>query len=213
MKIKQVEELVGITKKNIRFYEEQGLLSVARAENGYREYHEEDIKRLQKIKLLRKVDISIEEMKKLFEGKESLEQCLELHVRELEHRREDLQKMQELCEGMMREHLSLDSLDAENCLEDIERLEKEGARFMDIKKTDIRKKRRTGAIIGAVVMILLMGFTIGLMLWANTQDPIPTGLLIFLIAIPVVIIGGILAALAGRMKEIEGGEEDEASKY
>ena len=28
-----------------------------------------------------------------------------------------------------------------------------------------------------------------------------------------VIIGGILAALAGRMKEIEGGEEDEASKY
>ena len=31
--------------------------------------------------------------------------------------------------------------------------------------------------------------------------------------LPVVIIGGILAALAGRMKEIEGGEEDEASKY
>ena len=79
----------GDHQKNIRFYEEQGLLSVARAENGYREYHEEDIKRLQKIKLLRKVDISIEEMKKLFEGKESLEQCLELHVRELEHRREE----------------------------------------------------------------------------------------------------------------------------
>ena len=28
MKIKQVEELVGITKKNIRFYEDQGLLNV-----------------------------------------------------------------------------------------------------------------------------------------------------------------------------------------
>ena len=35
MKIKQVEELVGITRKNIRFYEEQGLLNVERAENGY----------------------------------------------------------------------------------------------------------------------------------------------------------------------------------
>ena len=34
MKIKQVEELVGITRKNIRFYEEQGLLNVERAENG-----------------------------------------------------------------------------------------------------------------------------------------------------------------------------------
>ena len=46
MKIKQVEELVGITRKNIRFYEEQGLLNVARAENGYREYHQADVIRL-----------------------------------------------------------------------------------------------------------------------------------------------------------------------
>ena len=205
MKIKQVEELVGITRKNIRFYEEQGLLNVERAENGYREYHMADIARLQEIKLFRKMDISIEEMRALFEKRKSLQFCLEQHL--------GLVKMQEMCERLIAEHQSLDTLNAENCLEEIEQMEKEGARFMDVKKTDIRKKRRTGAIIGAVVMILLMGFTIGLMLWANTQDPIPTGLLIFLIAIPVVIIGGILAALAGRMKEIEGGEEDEASKY
>ena len=69
MKIKQVEELVGITRKNIRFYEEQGLLNVARAENGYREYHQADVIRLQEIKLFRKMDISIEEMKALFEKK------------------------------------------------------------------------------------------------------------------------------------------------
>ena len=213
MKIKQVEELVGITKKNIRFYESQGLLDVERAENGYREYHKEDITRLQEIKLFRKMDLSIEEMKALFEKKKSLQICLEQHLKELEHRKTGLTKTQDICERLISEHQSLETLNAEECLEEIEQMEKEGARFMDIKKTDIRKKRRTGAIIGAVVMILLMGFTIGLMLWANTQDPIPTGLLIFLIAIPVVIIGGILAALAGRMKEIEGGEEDEASKY
>ena len=36
MKINEVEALVGITKKNIRFYEEQGLLSPRRnSENGY----------------------------------------------------------------------------------------------------------------------------------------------------------------------------------
>ena len=185
MKIKQVEELVGITRKNIRFYEEQGLLNVERAENGYREYHTADIARLQEIKLFRKMDISIEEMRALFEKRKSLQVCLEQHLGELERRREGLVKMQEMCERLIAEHQSLDTLNAENCLEEIEQMEKEGARFMDIKKTDIRKKRRTGA----------------------------TGLLIFLIAIPVVIIGGILAALAGRMKEIEGGEEDEASKY
>ena len=57
MKIKQVEELVGITSKNIRFYEEQGLLTPERAENGYREYHEENIKTLKKIK--KSVDFSV----------------------------------------------------------------------------------------------------------------------------------------------------------
>ena len=53
MKIKQVEELVGISSKNIRFYEEQGLLTPSRAENGYREYHEAEINRLKQIKFLR----------------------------------------------------------------------------------------------------------------------------------------------------------------
>ena len=38
MKISEVEERVGITKKNIRFYEAQGLLRPGRNhENGYRE--------------------------------------------------------------------------------------------------------------------------------------------------------------------------------
>lgn len=132
MKIKQVEELVGITRKNIRFYEEQGLLNVARAENGYREYHQADVIRLQEIKLFRKVDISIEEMKALFEKKKSLQICLEQHLKELEHRKDGLSKMQDIFERLILEHRSLDSLNAEDCLEEIEQMEKEGAKFMDI---------------------------------------------------------------------------------
>ena len=170
MKIKQVEELVGITRKNIRFYEDQGLLNVERAENGYREYHQADVIRLQEIKLFRKMDISIEEMKLLFEKKKS-------------------------------------------CLEEIEQMEKEGAKFMNVNKTDVHNKKRKGAIIGAAVMTLLMLLTIIIIFWANIQDPIPTGLFLLLEGIPIVIIVGTLIALAGRMKEIEGGEEDEASKY
>ena len=59
MKIKQVEELVGITSKNIRFYESQGLLIPERAENGYREYRQKNIDTLKKIKLsIKKVENS-----------------------------------------------------------------------------------------------------------------------------------------------------------
>lgn len=213
MKIKQVEELVGITRKNIRFYEEQGLLNVERAENGYREYHRADIARLQEIKLFRKMDISIEEMRALFEKRKSLQFCLEQHLGELERRREGLVKMQEMCERLIAEHQSLDTLNAENCLEEIEQMEKEGAKFMNVNKTDVHKKKRTGAIVGAAVMTVLMLVTIIIVFWANAQDPIPLGLLLLIAGIPAVIIAGTLIALAGRMKEIEGGEEDEASKY
>ena len=213
MKIKQVEELVGITKKNIRFYESQGLLDVERAENGYREYHKEDITRLQEIKLFRKMDLSIEETKALFEKKKSLQICLEQHLKELEHRKEGLLKMQDMCERLILEHRSLESLNAEDCLEEIEQMEKEGAKFMNVNKTDVHKKKRTGAIIGAAVMTVLMLVTIIIVFWANAQDPIPLGLLLLIAGIPAVIIAGTLIALAGRMKEIEGGEEDEASKY
>ena len=213
MKIKQVEELVGITRKNIRFYEDQGLLNVERAENGYREYHQEDVIRLQEIKLFRKMDISIEEMKLLFEKKKSLQICLEQHLKELEHRKEGLLKMQDMCERLILEHRSLESLNAEDCLEEIEQMEKEGAKFMNVNKTDVHKKKRTGAIVGSAVMTVLMLVTIIIVFWANAQDPIPLGLLLLIAGIPAVIIAGTLIALAGRMKEIEGGEEDEASKY
>mgnify|MGYP004637166233 FL=1 len=213
MKIKQVEELVGITKKNIRFYEDQGLLNVERAENGYREYHKEDVIRLQEIKLFRKMDSSIEEMRALFEKKKSLQICLEQHLKELERRKEGISKMQDICERLILEHRSLDNLNAEDCLEEMEQMEKEGAKFMNVNRTDVHRKKRTGAIVGAAVMTVLMVFTMGMMLWGNSQDPIPLGMLLLLLAIPLVIIIGTLAALAGRMKEIEGGEEDEASKY
>ena len=73
MQIKHVEELVGITRKNIRFYEEQGLLKPHRADNGYREYHEEEINRLKQIKILRKLSVSIEEIKRVFSGECSLD--------------------------------------------------------------------------------------------------------------------------------------------
>ena len=54
MKIKQVEELVGITSKNIRFYESQGLLTPERADNGYREYHQDNIEVFEKNKTFKK---------------------------------------------------------------------------------------------------------------------------------------------------------------
>ena len=49
MRINEAEELLGISKANIRFYEKQGLLTPQRGENRYRDYTDGDIDRLRQI--------------------------------------------------------------------------------------------------------------------------------------------------------------------
>lgn len=213
MKIKQVEELVGITRKNIRFYEEQGLLQVARADNGYREYHMQDVRRLQQIRLLRKLSVPLEDIRALFAGTLRLDTCLSRQTMQYERQKRDLDQMTKFCEMLMQENTSLESLDAELCLERMEHLEKEGTSFMDVNKTDVQKKRRNGAVLGAAFMICVMLAVIALVLWANTQEEIPMPVLCIVIGIPAVMIVGVLAALRSRLREIKGGEEDEAAKY
>ena len=213
MKIKQVEELVGITKKNIRFYEDQGLLEVKRAENGYREYGLNDVKRLQEIRLLRKLAIPIEDMRQMYAGQKSLRSCLEYQVEEMERQKKNLVQVQVFCEGLLNADLSLETLDATQCLEQMERLEKEGTNFMDVRKTDVHKKKIMGAALGGGIMVIFMAAMIGIMIWGCMEDPVPIGFMLFMIGIPAAVIIGVIAALIGRVKEIKGGEEDEASKY
>ena len=213
MKIKQVEELVGITSKNIRFYENQGLLTPERAENGYREYHEQNIEALKKIKLLRKLGISVEEIRAVLNHSRSLEDCLEKHLTVLEKERENLSNMQRLSDAILQKRDSIDTLNTNEWLDEMEKLEKEGVDFVDVSKIDIRMKKKMGAVIGGAVMIVLMLAMIGFFLWANSQETLPVGVLIVFVGIPVIVIICIIVALRSRIKEIEGGEEDEAAKY
>ena len=76
MKIKQIEQLTGITKANIRYYESQGLLSPNRESNGYRTYDESHVRELLRIKLLRSLGLPIESIKALCAGKMMLEEAL-----------------------------------------------------------------------------------------------------------------------------------------
>ena len=46
MNIKEIEERSGLTRANIRYYEQEGLLAPARRENKYRDYSEEDLETL-----------------------------------------------------------------------------------------------------------------------------------------------------------------------
>ena len=96
MKIKEMEERSGMTRANIRFYESEGLLSPERGINGYREYSEEDLQVLMRIKLLRSLHITLEEIKELHNGSLELSAALDLHLTRLEAEKEDLEHSQEI---------------------------------------------------------------------------------------------------------------------
>ena len=68
MNIKEIEERSGLTRANIRYYEQEGLLAPARRENKYRDYSEEDLETLLRIALLRSLGFSLEEIRRLQSG-------------------------------------------------------------------------------------------------------------------------------------------------
>lgn len=215
MKIKYVEEQVGITKKNIRFYEEQGLLSPGRADNGYREYGEEDLKRLKQIKFLRKLYVPIEEIKAVSSGDLSLDVCLQRQLYEFEQKKNNLEELQKFTNELLTSSsgITLDELDVDLCLDKISAMEREGHMFMDVNVTDIHRKKTMGSVIGAAAMILLLFIFGTLIWWGNMEDPLPIPVFVIFIGIPVVIGIFVLVVLIQRIREIRGGEEDEASKY
>ena len=76
MTIKDVERQTGITKANIRFYEAQGLIQPGRTDSGYRSYCPEDVEELKRVRLLRLLDVPMEQVKALQQGKASLDGVL-----------------------------------------------------------------------------------------------------------------------------------------
>ena len=208
MKINEVEQLVGVTKRNIRFYEKEGLLSPGRTDNGYRDYGEADVEALRKIKLLRKLDVPLEEIRRMQQGTLTLTDGVRRHIIQLERAQDNLATMRSLCQELAESGEQLASLDAGRWLEKMERMEEGGTQFMNIRKNDI-VTRYGGTVAAALVFVALMGGLIALM---PAEAP-PLGLMLFLLAIPGVVIIGVLLALWQRIKQIRGGEEDAASKY
>ena len=214
MKIYQVEELVGITKKNIRFYEDEGLLCPERdPQNGYRDYTIKDVRQLEKIKLLRKLSVPIEEIRFLQAGKVYFAQCMEKQIDRLAQEQKNAGLMMELCKKLGTEVTDIKSLNASEYLNEMNNLEKQGTKFMDIEKEDINRKKKTGAIIAAIGFCVIMAFVLGILILAVREEKETLYPLLIAFVTVICAIVGTVIALIQRLKEISGGEEYEARNY
>ena len=76
MTIKELERRTGLPRTSIRFYEQEGLLTPERRENNYRDYSEDNERTLEKIKLLRRLSLDLDAIRRLQAGELSLSRAL-----------------------------------------------------------------------------------------------------------------------------------------
>ena len=213
MRIKEVEDLVGITKKNIRFYEKEGLLTPGRElENSYRDYTEDDVKRLRVIKLLRKLDMPISAISDVLENRLTLPEALHLHALLLEEQRCGIVNAQRVCRLISESGDSLSELDTERYLAEIQRGEENSTELVDIHRKDTVKKYRESVIVSIVIVALLLVLAVFL-IYLKQAGTMSIGVLLACAAIIVIVLVGVVAAIIARMKEIRGGEENDLGNY
>ena len=116
MTIKEIEEASGMQRANIRYYEEEGFLNPEREKNGYRNYTKADLDILKKIKLLRSLHVSLEDIKAMHNGTQDLTETLEEHIEYLTTKQKDLEKSKYVCEKMRRDGATYEKMNTEQYL-------------------------------------------------------------------------------------------------
>ena len=88
MRINEVVKLTGVSARTLQYYDEIGLLIPQKLDNGYRDYTEENLEKLQKILFYRFLKFKLNDIRELLEGDfdnlKILEQQRELILREKE---------------------------------------------------------------------------------------------------------------------------------
>lgn len=146
MNTKQVEELTGMSRQNIRYYERIGLLEPERDDgNDYRDYSEADVSRLKLIRMLRMLDIPLKDIRDIINKKVSLREAVSRQKEILQFQQKQLNAAIDVCANIGRE--KSDVLDIDAYLSRMETMERNGgifARFMDDYKqvADEEQKRK-----------------------------------------------------------------------
>ena len=196
MKINEVEALVGITKKNIRFYEAE-------------------VDALRRIKLLRKLGVPLEEIRRMQSGGHTVGDGMRRHLVTLERERENLEQSIRLCSALTDRQERLEDLDAGAILAEMEAMEQSGTTFQNRQHEDVRV-RYVAPVAVTVLMVLLMLGLMWLFLWAFETAPAgapPLPLLAVFLAIPAIVALGVIVSLVQRIREIGRREIDDAKQF
>lgn len=152
MKINELEKTLNINRANIRYYEKEGLLKPCRKENNYRDYSEDEVFVLKKIIIYRKLGISINDIKNVFNDELSLTNAIENSINSINKELSELSVSAELCNDILSENIDDKSFNTEKYWEEITSYERRGEEFnefvgIDISNFENKKKIKVSIII------------------------------------------------------------------
>ena len=148
MQIKEVQEKLKISSYTLRYYEKMGLIQPYRDENGYRNYREEDIHKIERIIFLRDINVPIEDIKDILNNKVTFQDVLENHIQKVNTEIESLQYIKNMCEDLKEKNIPL----LDQVIEDNQIGDKK-VKKKDLKKVfDYFKKDQT-VVIGTRVTV------------------------------------------------------------
>ncbi len=132
MKIKELEDLLSISRSNIRFYEKQGLFTPDRQNNNYRDYTEQDVLALKRIIVLRKMGFTVEEIKSIQNNELPFLEAMCNTKKRLEDEIEQLNGSLKLLGQVSKENSSFDEIDIDKHWSAMRESEKLGEKFIDL---------------------------------------------------------------------------------
>ena len=89
MKINEVMKRTGLSRTAIYVYEEQGLLSPVKGEQGYRDYSVKDVEQLLLVAKLRELDIPLNDIAQLLHAPEETDILMQKHLTQMQKRLEE----------------------------------------------------------------------------------------------------------------------------
>ncbi len=110
MLINEVSKLTKLTKKAIEYYTVQGLIFPSVLENGYRNYNAQDVEKLNKISILRRLEISTKEIQHILNDTTNTTLQVISVKKELDFERDIVRKsiLHKLCQGAAYDEISIE---------------------------------------------------------------------------------------------------------
>ena len=112
MLIRDLEQQTGLDRATIRYYEKEGLIVPERKENSYREYTQENCEYLLKVKLLRQLEMPLQKIKELQEGRGDFAEAMEAQLAFLEEKQQRTNLTKQVCNQIRSAKENYKTLDA-----------------------------------------------------------------------------------------------------